>query len=85
MGSGRVDKGQGFLTTRAVLLWNAPRVLTRLSRRRLTNAERVSEGKAMLLRVVAMLTKLVDRFDEGSSGLREDAESYDHCAFVIIE
>ena len=54
--------------------------LDALVAKRLTNAERVSEGKAMLLRVVAMLTKLVDRFDEGSSGLREDAESYDHCA-----
>ena len=37
----------------------------------------VSEGKAMLLRVVGMLTKLVDRFDVGPNDWHEDAEAYD--------
>jgi four helix bundle protein len=43
----------------------------------LTGQDRIGEGKAMLLRVVGMLTKLVDRFAEGPYGLHEDAGSVD--------
>jgi len=46
--------------------------------KRLTARERVREGKAMLLRIVSMLSKLVDRFDRRTNGLREDAAVYDH-------
>lgn len=38
-----------------------------------TTAERVLEGKSMLLRVVSMLTRLVDRFDSPDA-LHEDSE-----------
>ena len=38
--------------------------------------DRVSEGQAMLLRVVGMLTRLVDRFDGGTARVREDAAEY---------
>ena len=40
-------------------------------------AERIDDGKAMLLRIVGMLTKLVDRFDERQIRLREDIQMYD--------
>ena len=38
--------------------------LDALVAKRLTNAERIDDGKAMLMRIVGMLTKLVERFDE---------------------
>jgi four helix bundle protein len=37
----------------------------------LAKPERIVNGKAMLLRIVGMLTKLVERFDEGSYRVRE--------------
>ena len=40
-------------------------------------AERIDDGKAMLLRIVGMLTKLVDRFDERQTRLHEDTQTYD--------
>ena len=45
---------------------------------------RVQEGKAMLVRIVAMLSKLVQRFDRtanrGSGTMvREDSEDWEHC------
>jgi len=39
-------------------------------------AERVNEGKAILLRIVSMLCGLVDRFDNPSGRLREEAVEY---------
>ena len=41
------------------------------------NAERIDDGKAVLLRIVGMLTKLVDRFDERQDRLQEDTQTYD--------
>jgi four helix bundle protein len=38
--------------------------------------ERMVEGKTMLLRIVSMLCKLVDRFDEAGDRLHEDAVEY---------
>lgn len=38
----------------------------------LATMERVLDGKAMLLRIVGMLTRLVERFDESSYRVRED-------------
>jgi four helix bundle protein len=40
-------------------------------------AERVLEGKAMLLRIVSMLCGLVDRFDESSGRFRDEPLQYD--------
>jgi four helix bundle protein len=39
-------------------------------------AERIMDGKAMLLRIVCMLSGLVDRFDEPTGRLREDVVEY---------
>ena len=39
-------------------------------------AERIDEGKAMLLRIVSMLSKLGERFDNSSDRLREDEAKY---------
>jgi four helix bundle protein len=39
--------------------------------------EQIGEGKAMLLRIVGMLCKLVDRFAVGSSRIREEAGIYE--------
>ncbi|MBK8040974.1 MAG: four helix bundle protein [Verrucomicrobiaceae bacterium] len=44
--------------------------LDALAAKRACSAKRVEEGKAMLARIVSMLTKLVDRFDD-VPGLRE--------------
>lgn len=52
--------------------------LEALVAKRLTNAERIADGKAMLLRVVGMLTKLVDRFDGATNHLHKDAQTYDN-------
>ncbi|MGA7391725.1 MAG: hypothetical protein WBW78_03635, partial [Terrimicrobiaceae bacterium] len=51
--------------------------LDALVAKRLMNAERIDDGKAMLLRIVGMLTKLVDRFDERQNRLHEDTQTYD--------
>jgi four helix bundle protein len=51
--------------------------LDALVAKRLANVQRTVEGKAMLLRIVGMLTKLVDRFDEGQNRLHQDPEAYD--------
>jgi four helix bundle protein len=49
--------------------------LDALAAKKIFGPERIQEGKAMLLRIVSILCKLVDRFDaEGS--LREDAPEY---------
>ena len=40
--------------------------------KKLTATHRIIEGKMMLVRIVGMLTKLVDRFDEGSYRAREN-------------
>jgi len=47
--------------------------LDALVAKRACPAQRVEQGKAMLVRVVSMLTKLVERFDE--SGAAKGAES----------
>ncbi|HEY5953363.1 MAG TPA: four helix bundle protein [Terrimicrobiaceae bacterium] len=39
-------------------------------------AERIDEGKAMLVRIVSMLIKLVERFDDSTERLREDELNY---------
>jgi four helix bundle protein len=49
--------------------------LDALVAKRLTGSESVLEGKAMLVRVVAMLTKLVERFD-AANRLKEDETPY---------
>ncbi|MEP4079614.1 four helix bundle protein [Haloferula sp.] len=42
---------------------------------------RVQEGKAMLLRIVSMLSKLVARFDQRPGGLREDETAFNEPSF----
>jgi four helix bundle protein len=39
-------------------------------------ADRIAEGKAMLLRIVSMLCGLVDRFDQADGRLREEVLEY---------
>lgn len=48
--------------------------LDALVAKKLISPDRITDGKAMLLRVVEMLTKLVQRFD-GSVSVREEPES----------
>jgi four helix bundle protein len=43
----------------------------------LAKAERITDGKAMLLRIVGMLSKLVERFDDGSCHVREDTTDFE--------
>ncbi len=50
--------------------------LDALVARKLADALRVKEGKSMLLRIVGMLAKLVERFDESSKRVREDESFY---------
>jgi four helix bundle protein len=38
--------------------------------------DRIAEGKTMLLRIVSMLCRLVDRFDQTSGSLHEDVVEY---------
>ncbi len=40
------------------------RLLDALVAKTLSSAEEVAEGKELLLRIVSMLTKLIDRFDQ---------------------
>jgi len=40
----------------------------------LAKKDRMTDGKAMLLRIVGMLTKLVERFDDGVYRVREDED-----------
>ena len=49
--------------------------LDALVAKQLATVGRVADGKAMLLRVVGMLTKLVERFDESDPIVREDNET----------
>jgi four helix bundle protein len=42
--------------------------------KKLAPATRVFEGKTMLVRIVGMLTKLIERFDDGSYRVREKDE-----------
>ena len=51
--------------------------LDALVAKKLISQNRIAEGKAMLLRIVGMLTKLVDRFAVGPNHLHEDAQAYD--------
>ena len=44
--------------------------------KRILAAERIDEGKAMLLRIVSMLSKLGERFDNSYDRLREDEAKY---------
>ena len=44
--------------------------LDALVAKRACSAKRVEEGKAMLVRIVSMLTKLVDRFDDAPGAAR---------------
>jgi four helix bundle protein len=46
--------------------------LDALAAKGLASTQRIAEGKALLLRIVGMLTKLVDRFDDASYRVRED-------------
>jgi four helix bundle protein len=41
----------------------------------LAKGERIEEGKALLVRIVEMLTRLVERFDQGACRVREDGGS----------
>jgi len=50
--------------------------LDALVAKRLVSIERVTEGKAMLVRIVGMLTKLVQRFDEDSGRLKDEETPY---------
>jgi len=45
--------------------------------KKLVLKQRTREGKEMLLRIVSMLTKLVERFDQSPGHLRDDEVSYD--------
>jgi len=42
--------------------------------KKLAPAARVVEGKTMLVRIVGMLTRLIERFDDGSYRVREEDE-----------
>jgi hypothetical protein len=42
--------------------------------KRLASKDRILPGKEMLVRVVAMLTKLVERFDPEEFRVREDTD-----------
>jgi four helix bundle protein len=46
--------------------------LDALVAKKLATSDRISEGKMMLIRIVGMLTKLVERFDDGSYRAREE-------------
>ena len=52
--------------------------LDALAGKGLATTKRIAEGKALLLRIVGMLTKLVDRFDDGSYRMREDDNAENH-------
>ena len=45
--------------------------------RKMIKSRRIDDSKAMLLRIVGMLTKLVERFDERQTHLGEDIQTYD--------
>src|SRR5438105_2228656 len=49
--------------------------LDALVAKRVLTPDRVSEGKALLVRIVSMLCRLVDRFDLSSSQLRDEFRS----------
>jgi four helix bundle protein len=49
--------------------------LDALVAKRLVTRTRVIEGKAMLLRIVSMLTRLVERFDSGASVVEEERQA----------
>jgi len=51
--------------------------LDALAAKGLATPKRMAEGKALLLRVVGMLTKLVDRFDTYRAREGEDVEDED--------
>jgi four helix bundle protein len=46
--------------------------LDALVAKRLIASDRIADGKTMLVRIVGMLTKLVERFDDGSYRAREE-------------
>ena len=50
--------------------------LDALVAKRACAAERIFEGKSLLVRIVSMLTKLVQRFSGGEMQLREDGVEY---------
>ena len=49
--------------------------LDALVAKQIVEAERIKEGKAMLLRIVSMLTKLVERFDGSINRVREEDDA----------
>ena len=57
------NKERSSSTTRAAPRWNAAACLDALAAKTLVTKARMAEGKALLLRIVGMLTKLVERFD----------------------
>jgi four helix bundle protein len=50
--------------------------LDALVAKQIISGERIAEGKATLVRIVSMLTKLVERFDGFSDRIREEANPY---------
>ena len=60
---------------RAARLSNARPVWTLLWPKDLPFLERIQTGKEMLVRIVAMLTKLVERFDPDQYRVRENASA----------
>jgi hypothetical protein len=73
MGGDRVASGQNSLMTHAVRLSNAPPAWVLLWPRDLFLPKEFNPAKKYWVRVVAMLTKLVERFDPGQYRVVEGA------------
>jgi hypothetical protein len=61
-----------FSTTPVARLSNVPLALTRRSPDRWSQMTALAPGKEMLARIVAMLTRLIDRFDRDEPPFRKD-------------
>jgi hypothetical protein len=75
MGGDRGASGQNSLTIHAARLSNAQPAWMPLWPKDLFFLERIQVGKEMLARIVAMLTKLVERFDPDQYRVSESASS----------
>lgn len=77
MESDKAVRGPSSSMMPAVPRWNAPPGWTLLSQKRVATNDRIQGGKEMLARVVAMLTRLVQRFDPDEFRIREDVDRDD--------
>ena len=73
MGGDRDGSGQNSLMMHAAQLSNAQPAWMLLWPKDLFFLERIQSGKEMLVRIVAMLTKLIVRFDPDQYRVRERA------------